>query len=97
MKVVGGIFLPASARVCGERWSDPGPPPVIPPPAPGLARVASDHPGSVACSGFRAGGHLTSPALTSLMTSWAPFPGGERGSGPVMRTDLWLRPPAGRY
>ena len=33
MNNVGGIFFPASTLVCGERWPDPGLPPVIPPPA----------------------------------------------------------------
>lgn len=73
-------ILPASARVCGERWSDPGPPPVIPPPAPSQPRVLRELRAIT-----RAVSRALAPAsgladiwLTSwapgdlLMTSWAP-------------------------
>ena len=82
MKVVGGIFLPASARVCGERWSDPGPPPVIPPPAPGSCESCERSPGQ--CRVPRLPGWRTShiPCTDLLNDLLGSFP----------RWRAWVRP-----
>ena len=86
MKVVGGIIFPTSARVCGERWHDPGPPPVIPPPAQST-RVLRELRAIIRVS--RAPDLASVPAdiwndllSTPLMTSWAPFPCGDHRSAP---------------
>lgn len=93
MKVVGGIIFPTSARVCGERWHDPGPPPVIPPPAQST-RVLRELRAIIRVS--RAPDLASVPAdiwndilSTPLMTSWAPLPGGGHRSAPWWELTLY--------
>ena len=91
-KIVGGIFFPASARVCGERWPDPGPPPVIPPPAPrprelrelrAITRVSrAPDPASGPADIWTPGDPLND--LLDSFPRWWPQ------VSPLLRTDLWL-------